>query len=106
MDSAQILVAVLGAGGGGAAVLALVNGIFKWLNGSSGRERSKNTDLLSQRRKAIEDRDKAEKDRDDADRDRRRAYEYAAILRRQLIEAGIQPVPMEPEAPNLESRYN
>jgi hypothetical protein len=59
MDSAQLLVTVLGAGGGGAALLALINGFWKWANGSAGRERDKNTDLVSQRKNAIRERDQA-----------------------------------------------
>lgn len=99
MDTAQLLVTILGAGGGGAALLALINGLLKWLNGSAGRERDKNTDLIAQRRKAIEEREAAERARDEADGDRRAAYEYASQLRRQLIEAGLVPVEMKPEAP-------
>lgn len=94
MDSAQLLVTVLGAGGGGAALLALINGVFKWLNGSAGRERDKNTSLVEQRKNAIQDRDVAERERDEADKKRRSAFEYASLLRRQLIEAGLEPVPI------------
>lgn len=91
MDTATLLVTVLGAGGGGAVVLALINGVIKWLTGSSAREREKNTDIIAQRRTAIEERDQAEKDRDGADTKRRHADEYASTLRRQLLEAGITP---------------
>lgn len=91
MDAAQVLVTMLGAGGGGAVLLALINGLMKWISGASGRERDKNTDLISQRHSAIEDRDQAEKDRDEADRKRRLTDEYASALRRQLIENGITP---------------
>lgn len=91
MDTAQLLVTVLGAGGGGAVLLALTNGIFKWLSGSSSREREKNTDLVSQRRDAIRDREEAERDREEADKKRRSADEYASSLRRQLIENGLTP---------------
>jgi hypothetical protein len=94
MDSAQLLVTVLGAGGGGAALLALINGFWKWANGSAGRERDKNTDLVSQRKNAIRERDQANDERDESDRQKRSAFEYAARLRRQLIEAGLEPIPM------------
>lgn len=93
MDVAQLLVTILGAGGGGAALLALINGTFKWLTGAAGRERNKNTDLVAQRLKAIEERDAAEAERDASDKKRREAYEYASKLRRQLIEHGIEPIP-------------
>ena len=91
MDTATLLVTVLGAGGGGAVVLALINGVIKWLTGSSAREREKNTDIIAQRRTAIEERDQAEKERDAADAKRRSSDEYASTLRRQLLELGIQP---------------
>jgi len=93
VDTASLLVTILGAGGGGAALLALIKGAINWLSGASGRERDKNTNLISQRRTAIVDRDAAEKERDDADKKRRTAYEYASGLRRQLIENGIEPKP-------------
>lgn len=91
MDAAQVLVTMLGAGGGGAVLLALINGLIKWISGASGRERDKNTDLVSQRHNAIEEKDAAEKERDEADRKRRVTDEYASSLRRQLIENGLTP---------------
>lgn len=99
MDAAQLLVTILGAGGGGAALLALINGLLKWLSGSATRERDRNTDLIAQRRKAIEERQRAERERDKADRLRRSAEEYSSKLRRQLIEAGLEPLepPQEEE---------
>lgn len=93
METSQVLVTVLGAGGGGAALLALINGLIKWLSGSSARERTKNTDLVSQRRDAIEERDEAFVKRDVADANRRITEEYASSLRRTLLENGIQPDP-------------
>lgn len=87
----QLLAAILGAGGGGAVLLALVNGIIKWLSGASHREREKNTDLFSQRRKAIEERDEANDRADEEANRRREAEERVAILQRQLILAGIEP---------------
>lgn len=92
MDKAQLLATVLGAGGGGAALLALVNGVIKWLSGASARERAKNTDLISQRTKAIEERDKAEAELDEETRRRREAEEHVAILKRQLLLAGHTPL--------------
>ena len=93
MDPAQLIVTILGAGGGGAAILALINGTFKWITGAAGRERQRNTDLVAQRLKAVEERDAAEQERDESDKKRREAYEYASQLRRQLIEHGIEPIP-------------
>lgn len=89
--TAEQIVTLLGAGGGGAVLLTLVNGLIKWLSGTSARERQKNTDLISQRRNAVLERDAAEKERDDFDRKRLIAVEYASTLRSQLIEKGIIP---------------
>lgn len=105
MDAAtlQLLGTILGAGGGGAAILAIINGIFKLASGASHRERMRNTNLEVQRVKAIEERVAAENDRDtkvskakeerDKEADKRReAEEHVAILQRQLILAGITPL--------------
>lgn len=92
----QLLATILGAGGGGAVLLALVNGIIKWLSGSSHRERERNTDLASQRTLAIEEREQALKERDEADKKRREAEEHVAILQRQLLLSGQWPLPRDP----------
>lgn len=91
MDSAQLIATVLGAGGGGAVLLAIINGIIKWASGAAGRERVRNTDLSTQRVKAIEERDKANARADESAVRRRQTEEYASRLRRQLIENGITP---------------
>jgi hypothetical protein len=88
---AQLIVALMASGGGGAALLALVTGIIKWLSGASARERLRNADLETQRLIAIEERTKAEKERDEADTKRRIALEYASQLRGQLLQNGITP---------------
>ncbi len=91
MDAAQLVITIMASGGGGAALLAMINGLWKWINGSASRERSKNTDLNNQRVNAIKERDQALDERDLADRRKRDAYEYASALRRQLRENGIVP---------------
>lgn len=91
MDTPQLLVSILGAGGGGAALLALINGGLKWVSGSTQRERERQTTLSAQRRVAIEERDEAEAERDQADIRRREAEEHVSILKRQLLENGIKP---------------
>lgn len=91
MDKAQLLATVVGAGGGGAALLALVNGLIKWLSGASAREREKNTDLATQRRKAIEERDEAADKLEVETTRRREAEEHVAILKRQLLLEGLTP---------------
>lgn len=88
---AQQLVTLMTAGGGGAALLALVTGLTKWLSGASARELEKNTNLVAQRRAAIKERDEADAERDEADRRRRISNEYASKLRRIMIEQGLAP---------------
>lgn len=108
MDTGQFIAYLLGAGGGLTALVTLFKGLGSWISGSAGRERAKNTDLASQRRKAIIERDEALEERDEADRIRRIAFEYASKLRRQLIENGIQPYPEPTEkyAPAKTSNIN
>lgn len=92
----QQLVLLMGAGGGGAVLLALVNGLFKMLSGFAGREQQRNTDLATQRKEAIVDREKAEDERDEADRKRREAEEHVSILKRQVRELGAIPEERNP----------
>lgn len=89
MDAQQI-VTLMTAGGGGAALLALITGLTKWLSGASARELEKNTNLVAQRRAAIKERDEADAERDEADRKRRISNEYASKLRRIMIENGLE----------------
>lgn len=91
MDTSQVLVALLGGGGGVTLVVAIFTGITKWVSGASAREREKNTNLIRQRLKAVEDRDIANDERDEADRKRRNAEENAFRYRNQLVANGIQP---------------
>lgn len=88
----QLLAAILGAGGGGAVLLALVNGVIKWLSGASHREREKNTDLNAQRHEAVKRADDAERELDLEKKRRREAEEHVAILQRQLLLAGYWPL--------------
>ncbi|RFA15824.1 hypothetical protein B7R22_05300 [Subtercola boreus] len=97
MDTGQLLVTILGAGGGSALLLALIQGVFKQLSGSAGRERVRNTSLEAQRVAAIEERDQANAERDAEAKKRRKTEEYASVLRRQLNEAGIAPAPWPTE---------
>lgn len=92
MDGPQLIATLLGAGGGGAVLLAVVNGLFKLASGASHRERLRNTNIAAQRAKAVLERDVAEEERDEADRKRREAEEHVSLLKRQLIENGLEPV--------------
>lgn len=82
---AQDLVTLMVSGGGGAALLALIQGLFKWFSGATSRERIRNTSLIAQRNQAV-------KERDEADDKRREAEEHVSMLKRQLREAGLVPV--------------
>jgi len=79
-DAAALITAL----GGGTFVVAIVTGIFKWASGASGRERVRNSNLLKRSREA-------ENERDEADEKRREAEEHVSILKRQLLENGIEP---------------
>lgn len=92
MDAQQI-VTLMASGGGGAALVALITGLVKWISGSSARERVRATDIITQRRNAINERIKADEHRNEADQKRRISDEYSSSLRRQLFEAGIEPLP-------------
>lgn len=104
MDAQQI-VTLMTAGGGGAALLALITGLTKWLSGASARELEKNTNLVAQRRAAIKERDEADAERDEADRKRRISNEYASKLRRIMIENGLEvpewPIDSQKEKPDV-----
>jgi hypothetical protein len=91
MDAKDVAT-IMASGGGGAALLAFVTGVIKWLSGASGRERQRNTALITQRIRAIEDRDKADKEREEADDKRREAEEHVSILKRQIRELGAVPL--------------
>lgn len=108
MDAAtlQALGTVIAACGGGAVLLAIVNGLFKIASGFTHRERVRNTNLELQRVKAVEERvavekdrdnkvDEANKERDTADRLRRQAEEHVAILKYQIRSLGAIPLERE-----------
>lgn len=97
MDAAQIVMLV-GAGGGGAVLLALVKGIIDWLSGSASRERDRDSGLVAQRTLAVERAEKAEsradrafEKRDEEAEKRRQAEEHVAILQYQLRVLGVDP---------------
>lgn len=105
MDNATLIATLVGAGGLGAALLELVRGFSRWSNGTAAREKSRNADLVTQRNDAWEERDRqsdrADKLQQRADteaRNRNRAQDYAARLRRMLIEAGVEStmIPADP----------
>lgn len=83
-DLASLIIGILGAGGGTTVLVTIVNGIFKYVTGSTEGERRKNTDLLTAR-------ENAEAERDEQAKKRRESEEYISLLRRQLHEAGVIP---------------
>lgn len=91
-ETAKLLFTALGAGSGGAALLALINGIFKMLSGTAQRERIRNTSLSQQRKDAIKERDDAADDLEKEIVRRREAEEHVAKLQRQIILMGGEPV--------------
>lgn len=93
-----LVVAVVGAGGIGAAIREVVNVVTLARQGLSGREDRRRSDIVAQRDAALAqakdaeaeaDRHEARAD-DEADK-RRQAQELAARYRLQLIRHGIQP---------------
>lgn len=80
------LALILGAGGAGAIIVALINGAVKVVSGSASRERDRNTEALRQRINAVEERDIALHQRG-------LLIDALALARRRLIEAGIDPGP-------------
>lgn len=90
MDDAQLLVTILGAGGGGAALLELIKGLFRYLHARGDREKLRESDAQKNAREA-------NAARETADKKRRRAEEYVSVLRRQLLDNGIDPIDQEQE---------
>lgn len=86
-----LLVAVIGAGGVGAAIREIVSVITKVRDGVAAKESTRKHDLVTQRDKALERAAAAERDRDGQARKRRITEEYASQLRRILIELGVDP---------------
>lgn len=98
MDADQIVL-LIGAGGGGAVMLALVKGVIDWLSGSASRERDRDSGLVAQRTLAVERAEKAEaradrafEKRDEEANRRREAEEHVAILQYQIRAMGAVPL--------------
>lgn len=103
-DTVQMVVTLLGAGGVTTVITLLVNAAGKMRSGAVHRERIRNTNLITQRAKAIEEREKAEQKRDEAEAEkdaeaklRREAEEHVAILQRQIILLGAVPLERKKE---------
>jgi hypothetical protein len=95
-----VLVAVLGAGGIGAAVREIASVVSLARKGVSGKEDKRRDDIIAQRDHALlrmeeaEAGERAAEDRADLERERRRRWqEEAARLRRNIIHNGGEPGP-------------
>lgn len=101
MNWVAILVAVLGAGGIGAAIREIASVVSLARKGVSGKEDRRRDDLVAQRDHALELMRAAEREKDDADARadhaesvKRRALEELARARRRLVEEhGADPGP-------------
>lgn len=96
------VVTAISAGGGGVVLVALITGIFKVITGRASREREDNASAETQRMRAVEERDKADKRAWLAESHSQHHREYVARLRRQLLEAGLEPI-SDPNPPTSES---
>lgn len=103
MDTAQIVMTLLGAGTLGAILTSIVNGTIKHVSGTAGRERTRNADMRTQRNEAWADAERERDARERADRNKGRALDYAAQCRRKLIEAQCVDAAEIPPWPTLES---
>ncbi len=95
VDLVPLIVGLIGSGGLGAFFREIVAGLSKIAGGMSARESKRKVDIVQQRDEALERAEDAWAERDKEASKRRRAQEYAARLRRLLIQNGIEP-PDEP----------
>ena len=93
MDSTQqFIIALLGAVGASGFIGTFGKGIYSWWTGRAGRERAKNTSYLAQAQKEIERREDAEAETEAEIKLRRKAEYHVALLERQVILLGAEPV--------------
>lgn len=91
MDVTQLLLGVLSSGGL-AIIYLVVQAIIKWLSGRAQSERMRNVDMHTQRDDALREIDELRVELGYVYDSLNEANEYAAQLRRQLIELGEKPV--------------
>lgn len=84
----QTIALLIGAGGLGGMLTALLKGLQDWRSGEHQREKERNLDAMAQRDSAYIERDKALEYADEQAAERRRMAEHASELRRLLIEDG------------------
>lgn len=91
IDIVPLLVTLVSALGGGVGIKTLIDGLLKIRSGMSAKESSRKVDIVQQRDRAIAREERAWKLVDVEAEKRRKTQEYAARLRRQIIEAGGEP---------------
>lgn len=96
-------VELLGAGGGLALIALIIKTVMDVVKGRADKDTTRNASLTTQRDTAWRERDEERDARRLADaraacetRNSRKLWDYAARLRRELIEAGISPKAAEP----------
>ena len=97
-------VTLIGAGGAGAALLAIVNGVFGWLNGSHERVTRRSMDLVGQRDEALRREQQAHDDEAEVRRELAHAYnglnEYrqdSGVVRYACLLHGVPPEALPPK---------
>lgn len=96
-----VIIALLGAGGLGAFVKDIIEGLWKLRRGVSAKETKRRIDVVQQRDEAME-REARERERADrAERNVGRLREYATILRIELLEKHVAKQDLE-SWPDLE----
>lgn len=86
-----LIVAAIGAGGLGVFFRDLVDVFLKLRDGLSAREKNRKIDIVHQRDEALKREQIAWAERDREAAKRRQLEEHASLLRRQVIEAGLDP---------------
>ena len=93
MDSTQqFIIALLGAVGASTFLGTFGKGIFTMITRRATRERAKNTSYLAQAQREIERREAAEQETEDERKLRLQAEYHVALLQRQVILLGHEPV--------------
>lgn len=92
----QTIALMLGAGGLGGFLTALIKGVNDWRTGEHAREKERNQSAIAQRDRAVKDRDAALQALDREAARRREIAEHASTLRRMLIERGVDDLPPFP----------
>jgi hypothetical protein len=93
LDSTQqFVIALLTALGAGGFLGTFGKGFLSWISGRASRERARNTGYLQQAQNEIERRENAEAETEAEIKLRRKAERHIALLERQLILLGVEPV--------------